>query len=553
MFTVFNILIIAIVLLIAYWWANQGLFSAILHLVCVIVAGAIALAVWEPLTVGLLLRGSFFDDFAWGAALIGVFAVTLLVLRVVMDKLVPGNVALPQWMNLGVGFAVGGASGILTIGIFIIGIGFIQSSHQIMGFKGMARGRGGAIEHENKLWLPVHRMTGEFYSFISAGSLYPTFNNTPLRQYNPDLHYQATLVRDSAPVKNIEGRGKLTLRPNEARIEEFIWDPQTTRYVLKVRFLSGARDFGEQLTLSGAQIRLIGSAREFAKPKVVFPDQWTQYDGLHRFDDRSHYITSQPAQSEATVLIEFPGSAFGNVHPRFVQIRNTRYRLPAPREGVVSEARSTPIATGERATIDVSAPDIQSFLQISNNINPVVASTNQKPAGIQVNDDKFITGGEGEFATSTGDRPSRSLIIQGIYEPDGTRIVQVDISRESSATPFGMPVEHAGQDAKILLVDSAGRTYRPIGFIHSKPGNFTTIKVDFQRYLPTMRDLPSLPTAGGQPLRLLFCVTEGATVAGLKLGEVTIGTCSLLVTPNRQSAPPPPPSSPTAGSKPDDL
>ena len=30
----FNIIIIALVLLIAYWWANQGLFSAILHLVC---------------------------------------------------------------------------------------------------------------------------------------------------------------------------------------------------------------------------------------------------------------------------------------------------------------------------------------------------------------------------------------------------------------------------------------------------------------------------------------------------------------------------------------
>ena len=532
MFIVFNILVIAIVLLIAYWWANQGLFSAILHLVCVVVAGAIALAAWEPITIGLLLKGTFFDDFAWGIALIGTFAIALLALRIAMDKLVPGNVALPQAMNLGVGFLVGAASGILTVGMFIIGIGFIQSSSEILGFRGMVRGPGGVIQQENNLWLPVHRITNEFYSLVSAGALYPTFNNTPLRQYNPDLHLQTTLVRDSATVKNIQGRGKLSLRPSEARIEEFLWDAQSARYIAKVRFLSGARDFGEQLTLSAAQIRLIGSARDFAKPKVVFPDQWTQYDGVHRFDDPSHYIISEPAQSEATVLIEFPASAFGNVHPKFLQIRNTRYRLPAPSEGTVTAVRSAPVTTGERATIDSSAPNITAQVQVSNSINPVVASTNQKPAGIQVNDEKFITGGEGEFANAA-DRPSKSLIIQGIYEPSGTRIVQIDISRESTATLFGLPSEAAGPDAKILLVDTAGRTYRPVGYIHTKPGNLNAIKVDFQGYLPTMREIPPLPTAGGQPLRLLFCVTEGATIAGLKLGEVTVGTCNIQVTGKR--------------------
>ena len=87
MFIILNILIIALVLLIAYWWANQGLFSAILHLVCVIVAGAVALAVWEPLTLGLLIRGNMFDDFAWGAALIGVFAITYGAFRFLTDTL----------------------------------------------------------------------------------------------------------------------------------------------------------------------------------------------------------------------------------------------------------------------------------------------------------------------------------------------------------------------------------------------------------------------------------------------------------------------------------
>ena len=64
MIIVFNIILLGLIGLIAYWWANQGLFSAILHLLCVIVAGAVAFGVWEPLVYGLLLKGNWFDGFA---------------------------------------------------------------------------------------------------------------------------------------------------------------------------------------------------------------------------------------------------------------------------------------------------------------------------------------------------------------------------------------------------------------------------------------------------------------------------------------------------------
>src|SRR4026209_1796579 len=98
--TVLNIVIIALVLLITYWWANQGFFSSILHLLCTIVAGAIALAFWELVTTKFLLRGSNFDDYAWGVSLISLFVLTLAVLRVATNKLAPNNVQLPHWANL---------------------------------------------------------------------------------------------------------------------------------------------------------------------------------------------------------------------------------------------------------------------------------------------------------------------------------------------------------------------------------------------------------------------------------------------------------------------
>ena len=64
-------MLIGMTALIAYWWATQGLLSAILHLVCVVAAGTLAFAFWEPLTAKIM-NGGTFDNYAWGVSLIGV-------------------------------------------------------------------------------------------------------------------------------------------------------------------------------------------------------------------------------------------------------------------------------------------------------------------------------------------------------------------------------------------------------------------------------------------------------------------------------------------------
>jgi hypothetical protein len=537
MLTVLNIVLILLVLMIAYWWANQGLFSAILHLLCVIAAGAITLAVWEPLNMRLLLRGNAFDDYAWGVSFILIFIVSLFVLRLIMDKTIGANVQIPPWANMAFGLPIGAAAGVLTMGLFLIGAGHIQSGREIMGFEGVARSRdqGGRVGHVNKLWAPVHTWTYEFYSFLSVGSLYPTFNDTPLRQYSPRLDWQASLVRDSAPAGNVDGRGKLSLRPSDARIEELIYcsDAQMRKFAVKVFFDSGSRDFGEQLTLSASQIRLIGEPQGTAEPPVAFPESWSQYDGWHNFDDVTHYITSEPAQASASIWIFFNARDMAGSMPKFIQIRGTRYVLPPRREVTIGDliamrGKSTAAPSTLTASIDNTASSIQSAIEMSNSIRPIAASTNNKPSGIELTE-KYISGGDGDFIRIGADRPSPALTIKGILEPTGTRLVQVDISRESPATIFGNVQERAGNDAKLMLVDTHGRTYLPVGFIHEKPDNKTRIKVDFSNYSDTLDKLPNLPTAGGQRLKLLVSVTEGATIAGFKMGDVTVGKCALEV------------------------
>ncbi|MCI0629235.1 MAG: CvpA family protein [Phycisphaerales bacterium] len=529
MFIAFNAIIVLLVLLIAYWWANQGLFSALLHLLCVITAGAIAFAVWEPLTTGLLLRGNGFDNYAWGVSFILVFMITLLILRVSVDKIVGANINIPNWANLAFGLPVGAASGVLTIGIFLIGAGFIQSSRDMMSVVGWARSKqNGQVQQINQLWTPVHAWTYEFYGLLSVGSLYPTFERTPLRSYYPDLDkYAMSLFRDSFK----DGRGKVSLRPKDAHIVEAIRCNEAgfNRYAVRVTFEPGARDYGEQLTLSKSQVRLIGEARGTSEAKVAYPDSWTQYDGWHKFDDFSHFASSEPAQSGADMVFQFNATDLGNSRARFIQIRGTRYRLPAVLDvasGRILQLQTSGVAGAmANVTLDTSAVSIQSAIELTNKI-PVFVSTNQMPPGFQVTEDKFLSGGDGELQ-QRGERPSRALLVKGILESKGARIVQVDVSRESTANIFGSVRERAGEDAELLLVDSSGRPYWPVGFIHERSGR-TRIKVDFQNYVRKLKDFPALPTSGGQTLKLVFSVTEGSTITGLKCGDVTVGTCSLL-------------------------
>jgi hypothetical protein len=526
MLTVFNVIVILLVLLIGYWWANQGLFSAILHLLCVIAAGAIAFGLWEPLTIGVLLRGSAFDNYAWGVSLIGIFALVLLALRVTLDKLVRANVDVPHWANLGFGFPVGVAAGVLTMGVVMIGSGYVQSARDIMGYVGYGRSmQNGRVESLDKLWLPVHTWTSSFYSLLSVTSL---STGQPLAHYNPRVDLQsASLLRDSA----LDGRGKFSLRPRDARIDDATFCATDSRYAVTVNFEAGSRDFGEMLTLSSAQIRLIADARGTAEARYAFPDSWTQYDGWHKFDSVTHFVTSEPGQQEAKVVLEFNARDLNGATPRFIQIRGTRYKLPMIQQNcdfIAQRGDTRAVAPRSSVTLDNSAPSIQAALEVTNSIRPITASTNNKPSGIEVTkvgEKNYISGGDGDFLRSGGERPARNLTIQGIMEPSGTKIVQVDISRESTANIFESVMQRAGEHGQLLLVDEKGRTYLPIGFIHAKPDNKTRIKVDFQDSIPTIKHLPILPTAGGETLKLLFAVTEGATVTGFKVSEVTVGNC----------------------------
>src|SRR5581483_10720516 len=92
-FSVFAVLMIVIVLLVAFIHMIQGFFSAAISAVLAIFSAVLALSYHEVLVEKFL--GGRMADSAHAMMLLILFATIYFVLRVVFDSLVPGNIRLP--------------------------------------------------------------------------------------------------------------------------------------------------------------------------------------------------------------------------------------------------------------------------------------------------------------------------------------------------------------------------------------------------------------------------------------------------------------------------
>src|SRR5438045_2589183 len=125
MFIIITLIVVGVS---AYVWCLRGFFSALLHLACVIVAGAVAFGLWEP--VGYLLLGSspdrgtfsFVSGVAWAAALVFPFVIILAILRAAIDKILPANAQCEATVDYVGGGVCGLASGVICAGILVLSL-----------------------------------------------------------------------------------------------------------------------------------------------------------------------------------------------------------------------------------------------------------------------------------------------------------------------------------------------------------------------------------------------------------------------------------------------
>ncbi len=301
-----NIIVIAIVAASTFLWGatnfkGRGAFSAFLALVCVLSAGAIALALWEFVTLeflaGFASSGSLVENVMWGAGLLVPFVFSLLVLRLLLDLTVRANLKLPSSVDSVGGLAFGACAGIVTAGFVVLSLGMMRTGPALLGYDPISRD-GGKVVWSESLWVPVDRVTVAVYEHLSLNAF---STSRPLAQVMPDLHEQVATQR-AVPTAGEGGIGRVTIgeddfevtgsytmggdpnvelkdlvrQPGSDATPELVLpdgdlvDPRSTLWGIAIRFGPGAAEASGQVVVTPSQLRL-----------VVRNPQTGEADGVH--------------------------------------------------------------------------------------------------------------------------------------------------------------------------------------------------------------------------------------------------------------------------------
>lgn len=518
-----------IALLITYWWASSGAWSAFLHMLCVVIAGALAFALWEPVAYLLLPTG--FANYSFGVTLLTLFLVILCVFRLVMDRVVGANMQPPRALNLTLGAAFGLVSGVLTTGIMLIGAGFIQSSAEIGDASGYVRrsdvAKAPTIGSDNAPLLLLVSATADFYDYLSGGAFTPWLDDGSLGTHRPDLTRTSfSLFRDSYN----NGLANTTIDPDavsgltyfdagDMPLNPGIGVAPVPAYGVSFTVTNECFDGrGQQFILAASQARLLGAGTS-GRAAAVHPTAWEQDDGkLYYFNSPTSYATSQPpGAGQGSFTLYFPKDELRNQTPRYLELKGVRFKLPTAREGAVGQ--SAPVYldedTATRLTRGIEAPPPQYGL-------PITLSSNNK-GDLIVDDENYILGGSGTFNRNANTSVGGSLRIRGFKAPEGSRVIRLDASVSSSGgarlfpdvNPWVRDAGAEGQNARVAVVDENGTKFYAIGYANDD-GDKLTIFGSGGRAL-RLRDLPVQSLGASQKLQLFFAVPFGSKLKYLVL------------------------------------
>lgn len=433
-----NGIAIIIVGLMAYIWLTRGFFSALIHLICTVIAGAIAFGLWEKASLFLIAQSpnsgffSFVGTVAWGLGLALPFAVSLGILRLIVDSCLRANVNPGTAADYTGGAICGTLAGVIASGITMISLGFLRLGPDFTSHVGFAQ-RGYIVrvgDGVGGLLVPTDKLTSMFYGMLSERAF-----RTPdaLAQYYPSLEEVPTTLRLTA----LEGKGRNTTRPEDFEMMGRFtvgkaaplkmnlllrdrWSSQAQEakdingddypegsyiegYVVK--FLAGAKEKDGKVAIGGAQVRLVlqSTTSDFDR-LTVFPiacasqaESASVMAGRWRFDSEGTFIASVGGASEAPFAFEFvvpPG-----YQPFALYVKNIRHVIS---EGVTATAKNNFRSTDERDAFLVRMAGGTGTLPISGGVADPAAP------------------GESGDAVKIG--TGQPIAEGAFYEPEGVRI-----------------------------------------------------------------------------------------------------------------------------------
>ena len=546
------ILLLALILILTGVIARQGLLSAFLHMVCVITAGAIAFALWEPLGLAGMDSVGSFAAYMMGSTLVLIFLVALAILRVSADQLVPNNMNFEPRTNW-VGATLCGLVGaFLSVGMLAIGIGMLQFKAGGLNYRGWTRDVSTSTPgpYSGMAMIPAAG-TARFYEMLSVGSFAPMINGGPLKQQYPEIETMSwSLLRDG--FVGSSGSGRAWIQPNSistngnqtlyvSNFSSGSLNPDFPRfngaYIVPLSVDSSAFDNGSQFTLSNAQARMIAPpSSSSAKGKTAFPMLFMQpkKDGqmeVYAFDDSNNFVSNQPGKQSLDFVLVFPSDEIGDPveGDYFIQVKGTRLKLPPIKnsaDGIVALSEFGGTASNRQLPTGEGRPLGPDELKVNSKI-PIRISYNAQ-GGLRLDKDNLITGGSGEYPNSgPKQQVSKANRISNFFEPPDTLMVQLTCGRGMTINTDKLRQEGYG-DQPLLLVDQYGNTFQPFGFIR-KGQTETYINYNPLTPLNQVNELPALPSSGNTTLYVLYRLPVDTIVKEVRCGDIPIGSADVTV------------------------
>ncbi|QDU70268.1 CvpA family protein [Mucisphaera calidilacus] len=544
-----SIAVILYLLLMATLWSTQGLFSAFIHLVIVLVAGTIAFSLWEPISVGLIMP--WLPHMAWSLGLLIPFAVLLIGLRTMADTVVPSNIRLPGMVNTILGGMLGVISGWLTAGIAIIGFGFMPLSADLFGYQPYVINADGTTSANSDLWVEVDTLTNDVFQMLSNGAM---ASATPMAVYQPDLREQSSVVRlkldeyasmvagpEAVTVENVVVQDLPTEELPAASLQALPvlaeGDQQLVIVDLKIVKSKGTFDGDSTLRLPPTHVRLLAGppGQSDYVPPIAFSrltDPRTGERVLVPIDNDR--VSADGAQQEQVIAWAFVIPARDEA--RFIMVRNIRLPLnnseadavqaasllgmPENPEPEVTEPAGPQTVTEAGDRQGIRTGHVADLGEVTASLPRPISRNAATGLDVRrVDEEYMIFSGNGSVKKPQGVQLSRRTRVTSFYVPDHMGMVRVRLDDDGASSLLGRARASAASLQGIWLVDDRGTQWFPHAYVLSSGDGTQNIKCDPEVNIRSARELPLNELGDDDELYLYFQVPKGTEIVEYHVGR----------------------------------
>jgi hypothetical protein len=336
---ILNLVALLLVLLLTFYHSLFGAFSGLINVVCCLTATVVAYGCTDVLNDFVTQQG-LSPTYSLPLCLVALFAISHLILRLLADNFIRGNVRVPMYVDWVGGGACGFLIAMMTTGVLVTGFLMLPWGGRALMYSRIERTdrtdpQTGRVQFaQNRLWLRCDEFNAGLFGMLSGGSLggktafasvYPSYPEWVFWSGNTVQHESAT-----APSRDENSDGF-----NAKGLQVQRWWEQHTPLTVAYRGRLPARSdlrrtaaFSEQRWEAEPGKRLIGMRLELAVGSADPAPGGTRF---HRFRPTMIRLvgadkrTGEPQHYHARVI---GGADPGEDHLRLADVDNN-FAIPA--------------------------------------------------------------------------------------------------------------------------------------------------------------------------------------------------------------------------------